>query len=106
MRRQQRRWAGALVLAAAAADLLLSGRLSAQGSGQGMGTPGQATAHADEAAPRLFAGPDGEVFRLWERWADFRTGGGGVFLAAASPGDSWKTLLEILPKEPGVNALD
>ncbi len=106
MRRAQHRWAGCLVLTAALTVVLLNGRLSAQAPGQGAGTLGQMAAPADEIVPRLLAGPDGEVFRLWQRWTDFRTGGGGVFLALASPGDTWKKLLELLPSEPGVTALD
>jgi len=57
-------------------------------------------------APRLLSGPDGQVFRLWQRWTDFRTGGGGIFLALASPQETWQKLLELLPSEPGVTALD
>lgn len=60
----------------------------------------------DEMAPRLLSAPDGQVFRRWQRWTDFRTGGGGIFLALASPGDTWQKLVELLPSEPGVTALD
>src|SRR5262249_25238224 len=106
MRRRQHCWAGCLILMATLTDLLLIGHLSAQAPGQGLGTLGQAGAAADEITPRLFTGPDGQVFRLWQRWADLRTGGGGVFLSVASTGATWKKVLEILPSEPGVTALD
>src|SRR5262245_51064387 len=106
MRRQPYRWADYLVLAAALTALLFTGRVSAQAPTGGMATPAPAAGHADEIAPRLLSGPDGTVFRLWQRWNDFRVGGGGVFLAEPASGDSWRTLLEILPTEPGVNALD
>lgn len=106
MRRQQHRWAGCLVLTAASTVLLLIGRLSAQAPTQGIGAPGQTPMQADEFAPRLLQSPDGEVFRVSQRVSDFRTGGGGIFLALAAPGDGWKNLLELLPTEPGVTALD
>jgi hypothetical protein len=61
---------------------------------------------ADEMAPRLLSGPEGQVFRLWQRWTDFRAGGGGIFLGLASSADTWEKLVEILPSERGVTALD
>jgi BNR repeat-like domain len=45
------------------------------------------------------------MFRLWQRWTDFGTGGGGIFLALASSRETWQKLLELLPSEPGVRAL-
>src|SRR5262249_28085040 len=60
---------------------------------------------ADELGQQLIAGPDGGVFRLWRRQADLRVGGGGALLALAT-GDTWKRLLELIPSEPGVTALD
>src|SRR3989442_449205 len=106
MQRRRHRWAGGVALAAALTVLLLIGRLSAQAPGPGAGSSWESAVAADEILPRLLAGPDGQVFRLWQRWTDFRTGGGGVFLALASPGDTWQKLLELLPSEPGVTALD
>ncbi len=105
MQRRRHRWAGCVALAAALTVPLLIGRLSAQAPGPGTGSPWQSVG-ADEIQPRLLSGPDGQVFRLWQRWTDFRTGGGGVFLALASAGDTWQKLLELLPSEPGVTALD
>ena len=60
----------------------------------------------DELMPRLLSGPDGQVFNLWERRTDFQRGGGGIFLALASPQSEWQKLLELLPSEPGVTALE
>ena len=106
MPRQRLRWAGCLALTAACAVLLLIGRPSAQAPGKA-GEALQAPAVvADELGPRLLAGPDGQVFRLWQRQIDFKTGGGGIFLALAAPGGTWQKLLEILPSERGVTALD
>ena len=106
MRRLRHRWAGCLALTAALTVLLLIGRPSAQAPGQGAGTLVASVVPADEMAARLLSGPDGQVFRLWRRWTDFRTGGGGVFLALASPPETWQKLLELLPSEPGVTVLD
>src|SRR5690242_17760388 len=118
MRRTQRRSACCLV--AASAVLLLISRLSAQAPGQQppSGPPttsppisqGSAplmvpASAADELGQQLIAGPDGSMFRLWRRHADLRAGGGGALLALAT-GDTWKTLLELIPSEPGVSALD
>jgi len=105
MQRRWRPWAGCLTLTAALAVLLI-GRLWAQAPGQGAGGFGQSSIPADETAPRLFSGPYGEVFRLWQRSGDLRTGGGGVFLALASPQHAWQKILEILPSETGVTPLD
>ena len=106
MGRQRQRWAGCLALTAALTVLLFIGRLSAQAPGQGPGTPWEPALPGDEIAPQLLSGPDGQVFRLWQRWTDFRTGGGGIFLALASPRDTWHKLLELHPSEPGITALD
>jgi hypothetical protein len=106
MRRQRHRWAGCLALTAAVTVLLLIGRPSAQAPGQGAGPLWKPAVPADEIAPRLLSSPNGQVFRLWQRWTDFRTGGGGIFLALASPQETWQKLLELLPSEPGVTALD
>lgn len=117
MRRTQG-WVGYLV--AVSAVLLLIGRLSAQAPGQqppsGPPTtsppPSQGSAPltapavvADDVGQQLIGGPDGGVFRLWRRQADIRAGGGGALLALAT-GDTWKTLLELIPSEPGVTALE
>ena len=106
MRRQQHRWAGCLALTIALTVLLLIGRPSAQAPGQGAAPLEAPAVPADEITPRLLSGPDGQVFRLWKRSIDFQTGGGGVFLALASPAGTWQRLLELLPSEPGVTALD
>jgi hypothetical protein len=108
MPRRIRRFAveSCLVFTAALTAFPLIGHLSAQQPGQTAQPFGQLTIPADEVAPRLLVDQDGHVLRLWQRWTDFRTGGGGVLLAVASPGDIWHRLLEILPKEPGVVALD
>src|SRR5574341_2043861 len=87
-----------LALAAGAGLLLLaSGHLSAQtpGSGRSEGFPGVAEPSQDETSPRLFSGPKGEIFRVWQSESDPRTGGGAVMLARAKPQDAWHTLLEI-----------
>jgi hypothetical protein len=107
MREIRRRWAWCLALAIAFAVVLFFDRLSAQTT-PGQPAPAQmvAVAPVDEIVPRLLSGPDGGVLRLWQSWIDFRTGGGGVFLAAATPPDAWKRLLEIVPREPGVNTVD
>ena len=106
MRRQRHRWAGCLALAAALTVLLVTGQPSAQAPGQGTGFAGRAATPDDELGPRLLTGPTGEVFRLWQRAGDLRTGGGGVFLTLASPQHVWQKVLEILPNETGINALD
>ena len=106
MRRRRHLWAGCIALTAALTVLLLIGRPSAQAPGKGAGPLWQPAVAADEMAPRLLPGPDGQVFRRWQRWTDFRTGGGGIFLALASSGDTWQKLVELLPSEPGVTALD
>ncbi|HEV2055368.1 MAG TPA: sialidase family protein [Methylomirabilota bacterium] len=67
---------------------------------------GQPATPDDETGPRLLSGPTGEVFSLWQRSGDLRTGGGGVFLALASPQHAWQKVLEILPNETGITALD
>jgi len=106
MRRRWRPWAGCLALTAAVTVLPLIGQLSAQAPGQGAGTLAQPATPADETTPRLLSAPDGEVFRLWQRWTDLRAGGGGVFLALAAPQGAWQKRLEILPSEAGVTVLD
>lgn len=108
MRRWRHRWVGCSALTAALTVLLLLiGRLSAQAPGQGTGGSWQQPGVApDEILSRLLSGPDGQVFRLWQRFTDFRTGGGGVLLGLASPGDTWQKLLEVLPSEPGVTAVE
>lgn len=106
MQRGWRSWAGCLALTAAVTVFLLIGRLAAQAPGQSGGVLSPPVTPADEMAPRLLSGPNGEVFRLWRRWSDIRTGGGGVFLALASPQHAWQKVLEIVPSEPGVTALD
>ena len=106
MRRLRHRWAGCLALTGALTVLLFISRPSAQAPGQGAGTLELPAVPADEVTPRLLSGPDGQVFRLWARRIEFQTGGGGIFLALASPGNTWQKLLELLPSDPGVTALD
>ncbi len=106
MRRQRHRWAGCLALTTALTVLLLIGRPSAQAPGQGAGTLVVPAVPADEMSARLLSDPDGRVVRLWRSWTDFQTGGGGIFLALATPGGTWQKLLDLLPGEPGVTLLD
>lgn len=106
MLRRQLRSAGCVALMAALTGLLLIGHLSAQAPRQGPESLWlQQGGAADEIAPRLFSGPDAKVFRLWQKSADDRIGGGGVFLALAASGEKWEKLLEVLPSEPGVTEL-
>ena len=106
MRGWQHRWVVCLTLTGALTVPFLIGSLSAQSSGQGAGDLKQPAGAADDILPRLLAGPDGEVIRFWQHTADPRIGGGGVLLALASPGNTWKNVLELLPREPGVSAVD
>ena len=105
MRRRRYCWTGCFALMTTLTVVLVIGRAGAQTS-----TPGiqwqQPAGAADEISPHLFSSPDGQVFRLWQRAGDLRTGGGGFFLAVASPDNSWRKVLELLPKEAGVNAID
>jgi hypothetical protein len=57
-----------------------------------------------EVFPHFFRGPKGEVLRLWQAEGDPKAGGAGVLLALAKPQDAWEKLLEIRPKDKGVNA--
>ncbi len=106
MQRGWSRWMGWTVLMAGAGVLLLGAPLRAQApqGGQG-GFPGFTAPAHDEVAPRLIPGPEGQLWRLWERTADPRVGGGAVLLAAAEQ-ESWRTLLEVRPAERGVSAKD
>ncbi len=61
-------------------------------------------APGDEMAVRLMVGPRGEVFRVWQKTADPRVGGGGVAVAIARPKDTWETLVELRPSDKGVSA--
>ena len=106
MRRGWRSWAGCLALTTAVTVFLLIGRLAAQAPGQSGGVLSLPAMPADEMAPRLLSGPNGEVFRLLRRWSDFQTGGGGVFLALASPQHAWQKVLDTVSSEPGVTTLD
>ena len=107
MQRRRYPWVSVLTLTAGVmVFLLISGHPSAQTPGQGAAVSGLTGSGSDELAPRLLSGPTGEVFRLWQRAGDFREGGGGVFLAMASPQHAWHTLLEILPQEKGVTFQD
>ena len=108
---QQRwpRWAGwTILVAAAGAILLLRGLLWAQAprTPGAEEFPGFASSINDEMTPHLISGPRGEIFRLWQRIADPREGGGGVLLAAQGPQETWRNLLEIRPTERGVTARD
>src|SRR5262245_34728716 len=105
MQRWHHRRAGALLITAALTVFVLSGALLAQVPSPGVVAPDQTPSHSDEILPRLLRRPDGEVLRMWQLSSDLRTGGGGILLALGSPGDTWKKLLELLPREPGVTAL-
>jgi hypothetical protein len=106
MQRQRYRWTGCLVLTATLTVIPLMEPPSAQAPAQGSGIMAPPPSPHDETAQRLLVGPDGQVYRLWLRRTEFRTGGGGVFLALASPGDTWKKLLDLIPTERGVTNLD
>src|SRR5262245_6054466 len=107
MRQIRHRWAWCLAFTLSLAVLFCFGRLSAQTTpGQMPSTPMIGIAPVDEIMPKLLAGTDGGIFRLWQSWIDFRTGGGGLFVAVATPPDTWKKLLEMVPREPGVNLVD
>jgi hypothetical protein len=98
-----------LVLAGVVAVLAAGPVLWAQTPAPSTPQPGDAGALRgfqvdDEVAPRLVAGPAGEVYRLWEQTAEPREGGGAVLLGAAGEKDSWRRLLEIKPTEPTVSA--
>jgi hypothetical protein len=88
------------------AVLVLAGRLSAQAPRQGAGSSSPSAVTSDEIRPRVLSSPDGQVFRLWQRFTEFQKGGGGVLLALASASGTWEKLLELLPSEPGVTALE
>lgn len=101
-----KRRSGRLALVAAMMVPLLIGRLSAQTPGQSPDPIAVPSLPADEIAPRLFSDKNGDVFRMWLRGGDLRAGGAGIFLAAAGPNDTWNRILEILPTETGISALD
>jgi len=105
MQRGWHPWAGCLALTAVVTVFLLIGRLAAQAPGQSGGVLSPPVTPADEMAPQLLSGPNGEVFRLWRRWRDFQSGG-EVFLAIASPQHAWQKVMEIVSSEPGVTAMD
>jgi hypothetical protein len=88
--------------------LFVSTQLTAQTAppAPGSGMPGFIAPRDDEVAPRLILGPAGQVFRTWHRVGDSKAGGGAVLVATAGPDDTWRTLLEIRPREPGANARD
>src|SRR5262245_22599720 len=90
-----------------AACLLAGGRALAQtpspGSPPPIGNLGGVPA-GDEMAPRLSAGSNGDVFRIWQRTADPRLGGSAILVDVARPKDSWETLVEIRPQAKGVSA--
>lgn len=71
-----------------------------------MPVPAQPAAVDEEVGPKLVLGPGGEVFRLWQRRADARAGGGAAILARATPGGGWETVGEIRSTEEGVTIRD
>jgi len=101
----RQRYTGGLALTTALTVLLFIGRAAAQMPGQGQGSPWDQPPQADELAPQLLTGPDGQVFRLVQRWTDYKTGGGGAILSVASPPDTWRPVLELVSSEPGVTIL-
>jgi hypothetical protein len=110
MRRSFGLLVGGLGMAGAAAVLLSNGHLAAQtpsaGAPQKIESAPKVAMAQDETAPRMFSSPWGDIFRLWQREGDPRTGGGAVLLAVARPQDAWSTVLEIQPSEQGVTARD
>jgi hypothetical protein len=86
----------------------LSGQTTAPAQVPSPLAPGQLTVRKtdNETMPRLFPGPKGEVFRLWQREGDPRTGGGAVLLAATKGQDAWQELVEFRSSAPGVTARD
>ena len=110
MRLRRRSWLSAVVLTTTAFGLLLIGNhLAAQPPIQAPPTkvpplgPGLPPVEADvlELTPRLLAGPHGETLRLWDRLVPPESG--RVVLAVVS-GQTWRTLLEIAPKEENTRA--
>jgi Neuraminidase (sialidase) len=99
-----RGWMTAITVAAV---VFLGSEASAQLPGLG-GLPLGARLEipADEMAPQLLPGRNGEVLRLWQRTGDARAGGGAVLLAQAEPEDKWRTLIEIKSAEKGVSGED
>jgi hypothetical protein len=96
------------VIAGVGALLFAGGHLSAQTQGPtsvGQG-PGLFGSGDDEVEPRLFSGPNGDVFRLWLRLGDTKRGGGAVLLAVAKPDNAWQPLLEIPASEKGTSFRD
>ena len=74
-------------------------------SAQGANAPlrgGVDTAPEYEAKPMLLNAPTGQIFRTWARWVD--DGGGTVLLASSPDGATWRTILQIDPKDPKVKA--
>jgi Neuraminidase (sialidase) len=99
-------WMRSLALTTAGFAVLLHGdRGSAQTaplSGGPMAGMLQSSSN-EELAPRFVETRDGQVYRIWQRAGDERTGGGAVLLARPSGPDAWETLLDLTSKEPGVN---
>lgn len=95
-----------LALVAATGIFLLGG---AQGQAQMTGGggsaefPGMAAPASNETLPRFFMGPGGELFRVWQRAADPRSGGGSVLVDVARPRDQWERLIDLRSPEQGVN---
>jgi BNR repeat-like domain len=87
--------------------LVPGGRAMAQtpspGGASPLGNLGAVPA-GDERSPRLTVGDKGDVFRIWQRTADLRVGGGTIIVDVARPKDSWETLLQIQPQGKGVSA--
>ena len=103
--RRRRRSAERLAIVAGTVALLMAGgQLSAQApdSGGVPNFPAGTGSTQDERLPRLLAGPNGEVFRLWQREPiTLQDGAGAVLLAVAAGQDGWRPVLEINPRERG-----
>jgi BNR repeat protein len=94
-----------LVLVAGVGIFLLAGTpapAQMPGAGGPSGFLGMAPLTGSETLPRLYRGAKGEVFRVWQRAADLRSGGGAVLVAVARPQDRWETLFELRSPEKGV----
>jgi hypothetical protein len=94
-----------LAVATAGLSLLIAdGRPSAQTPATpGAPSSGMLEQGNEELSPRLVEGPDGQVYRFWQRAGDERVGGGVVLVARATAPDAWQTVFEMSSPEKGVN---
>jgi hypothetical protein len=107
MRRLLRSSGHRLALVIGTGIVLLAGAHAlAQAPGLGSaGFPEMAIVAGNETLPRLVTGPRGELYRVWQRAGEPRSGGGAVFVDVSRAQDRWESFLELRPPEAGVNAL-